>query len=503
VAVLRDVGFICQEIIPERRRWWKGNREGVLKHPLAITATTPGNYLILDVGKDQVLIADSHYPANVSVIVRGLVGAEGLAFVTGAAFITVPASSSILYLDVAGCRLSPAKMLKPDLVLELNSRGLDSVGLRAVLVARLLDWMEQNSEEEVSSGREQKGVEEPEDVEPWLRRKSKSGRIKQKPLFRLQLDEKIPFPRSLAVNTAADILYVSSWHESASSPAIFAVTVSSNGVGLRGVVKKICALPRGVEVHGLAFSPPSTLFFTSQLGEHSTVYSVPLPSGLPTIFSQPNELLLSAHGIAVGCGAVKVFVTDKTSRRVLAISADGAVSSFAGTGDAGRDEGSVAHAQFSQPTGLCSDHGTLLVCDSANASVRLISSVHGLADFLEHVNRFVKAFGVHRPREQPEVLTISDAIVVVDQTYQYLQSMVTAARERSGKALQRPQGPDGTVGYRTIQSVLYVLEALQGTRDALSAINPDYLDKIKVRGTAEIDPFQPSHLLLSLVRLLI
>jgi DNA-binding CsgD family transcriptional regulator len=85
-------------------------------------------------------------------------------------------------------------------------------------------------------------------------------------------------------------------------------------------------------------------------------------------------LLNSPAGIAVGLGD-SVFVADTGNNRVRMISADGTISTIAGTGEAGYagDGGVASQAVLNSPQGLAVDaEGNLYVADTFNDRVRKI-----------------------------------------------------------------------------------------------------------------------------------
>jgi len=89
-------------------------------------------------------------------------------------------------------------------------------------------------------------------------------------------------------------------------------------------------------------------------------------------------------GIAVDA-AGDIFVADKNANVIREIAADGAISTFAGTGAAGfaGDGGPAAQALFNGPTGLAFDAvGNLYVADTGNNRVRRISPGGGAINTL-------------------------------------------------------------------------------------------------------------------------
>ena len=92
------------------------------------------------------------------------------------------------------------------------------------------------------------------------------------------------------------------------------------------------------------------------------------PSWIPN-FNYP-------FGIAVhGDGAV--LLADRRNCVIRRISAAGEVSTFAGSGSAGAEDGSGEEARFNYPSAVAYDPttGTVLVCDTYNGSVRRITPV--------------------------------------------------------------------------------------------------------------------------------
>jgi len=77
-------------------------------------------------------------------------------------------------------------------------------------------------------------------------------------------------------------------------------------------------------------------------------------------------------GIAILNGSL--FVTDSYNNRIRKISADGAVSTFAGTGTGGLVDGPAATAQFNYPFSICADKtGNLYVNDFFGSAIRKIT----------------------------------------------------------------------------------------------------------------------------------
>jgi hypothetical protein len=84
-------------------------------------------------------------------------------------------------------------------------------------------------------------------------------------------------------------------------------------------------------------------------------------------FNQPYDLLELDDGT--------ILVADFGNNRLRAVALDGTVTTFAGTGAAGRDDGALATASFNAPQGLTMDGaGNIYVTDTGNYLIRKISA---------------------------------------------------------------------------------------------------------------------------------
>ena len=91
--------------------------------------------------------------------------------------------------------------------------------------------------------------------------------------------------------------------------------------------------------------------------------------GAPTSaqFSSPFGLVYTASGL--------VYVADSGNHRIRTIASDGTVGTLTGNGTTGNTDGTLANATFSSPRGLCqASDGTLYVVDTLNHNVRRIAS---------------------------------------------------------------------------------------------------------------------------------
>jgi len=96
----------------------------------------------------------------------------------------------------------------------------------------------------------------------------------------------------------------------------------------------------------------------------------------------------SPEGIAVGAGGT-VYVVDRGNNRVRKITPEGLVSTFAGTGNSGLSDGPASSAVFSGPTDITIDKrdGSLFVVDQWWKVIRRISPEGQVSTVVGHPSR--------------------------------------------------------------------------------------------------------------------
>ncbi|MCB9643756.1 MAG: SMP-30/gluconolactonase/LRE family protein [Myxococcales bacterium] len=152
------------------------------------------------------------------------------------------------------------------------------------------------------------------------------------------------------------------------------------GSGDRGFQDGPIATARFDSPHGMAFDAQGNLYIADR-GNHrirkidtqgvlSTIAGTGSSGysdgpGLQAEFDRPASLVLDAQG--------NLFVVDQNNERIRQIDTTGKVSTLAGTGVAGFQDGALGQAQFSDPFGIAIDaQGNLYVGDRINHCIRRI-----------------------------------------------------------------------------------------------------------------------------------
>src|SRR4051812_39721087 len=119
------------------------------------------------------------------------------------------------------------------------------------------------------------------------------------------------------------------------------------------------------------------ILMTTITSQAQNVVSTYAGNGLPGIndgplstatFNSPFGLCIDTHN--------NIFIADNANNCIRKINTvSGAVETYAGTGIAGYKDGYGDTARFNNPTGLCADDsGNIYVCDFLNQRIRKIST---------------------------------------------------------------------------------------------------------------------------------
>jgi RHS repeat-associated protein len=192
-------------------------------------------------------------------------------------------------------------------------------------------------------------------------------------------DESVSLPNSFTIDAETP-------------PGASSVNVSTiaGSAGLAGFADGNGVQARFQKVTGVAVGPDDAIYLADSGNQRirmvrrqtgsggSTVWAVSTLAGNgiagfadgPGASAQFNN----PQGVAVDAAGV-VYVADKGNNRIRRIASDGTVSTLAGEGTAGFQNGAGSQARFNAPQGVATDNqGNVYVADTGNAAVRVINA---------------------------------------------------------------------------------------------------------------------------------
>ena len=95
-----------------------------------------------------------------------------------------------------------------------------------------------------------------------------------------------------------------------------------------------------------------------------------------------------------------------------------------------------------------------MCCDRATLTVRIITSLKPLFNYLMILQSISKAFGIHyKHLGFDNAETLRNAIRTFKAAYSTLERMVQDARSRLSKPALKPEGPEGRLSFATIDQM--------------------------------------------------
>ena len=443
VEIVRSMNFLVHTIIPEM--YWKEygpNKPGAATHPLAVCLGSFGTLFFVDYTVGCLFKARLHNPVELERVTDGLAKPTGVVYMKGVVYVAEEAA--VTYVDVGGVvKLKPSRMRKPQLVEELNKRGLLQTGEHltvAQMKERLASWMNENIRN--------------------------AGKMSDSQVLVDGLS-----PMALTSDEKTEVLFLSQRN----SNVILKVTVKSNGLALQAQTEEFVSLPGSACVTGLAINNETNDLCVADSSPCGGIYVVDLKDASFTkIVKNGTPSLRTVYDIAVTSKGRLVF-SDVGARKVGRVDS-GAANYIVGSGIDSPEDGCEKTASFVQPTGICAEGETIFLTDTGAAAVKIISPTEPLADFLHHNSMLYTSHGIHSNRHP----SLPEAISLMGKAVSYFEKAITAARAKlDGRT--SVEGPHGVPSSKTISGTRMTLEALKRIKSEIEAVNPDYVSKVDVK----------------------
>ena len=216
--------------------------------------------------------------------------------------------------------------------------------------------------------------------------------------------------------------------------------------------------------HGLCLSNDEDVLFVA---DGHTVKEINLQTKYVNViargFKQAFDVSLSKDGKLgiMDVQAHKAFILEKTEK------GDFEVQRTIGTGTPGICDGPSSDAQLFEPTGLCFDFDSAIICcfgGNTNGCIKLHSEVDFACMFMSKIRQIYHAIGFRCKKEQnlaqvgknPEIPFVKGTTMLAD-SLAYLDSLISLRKDY----LKLPTaGPEGTVYHASIQGFSETVTAL-------------------------------------------
>ena len=137
---------------------------------------------------------------------------------------------------------------------------------------------------------------------------------------------------------------------------------------------------------------------------------------------------------------------------------------------------------FAQPTGICVEWNTVIVVDSAAKKLKIVVSSSGLNKYLYHLHNFCLLFGIHRKSKKPEIKSIYQIIIGLQEVYEFDKVCVNNVRRYYGLNDEAStQGPHGTVSNVVVKDYERILYGLRNLRKAFKDLCPRLLETFDIK----------------------
>ena len=255
-----------------------------------------------------------------------------------------------------------------------------------------------------------------------------------------------------------------------SEKAVYTVTIKFDGVGILGASTMVMMyFNEWQDVTSLALSEDKlAICVDGKIYIHDLSQEVTRPL---TTGSNMSPASLKATSVS-WLGKSLVYCQD----HCIKLFDNDIVSVISGGNGKGDVDGPAAHSKLCQPVGICVEFNrNIYVADSGSGSVKMINRpLQGIVDFLSNLQTLLLAFNIH-PKGKSEMgshHTVREAIEMVNQTLQYVQSCSAKAKELQSLSKKSiTNGPEGTVSTKCSKSLELLKKSLQSTESNIKELS--------------------------------
>ena len=253
--------------------------------------------------------------------------------------------------------------------------------------------------------------------------------------------------------------------------AIYMITLEMDGVVVNGSVTFFSNYPNGCE-EVISMCANDNILYVSHKGK---------PGGVTTINMSDLTVNLLLRNGTVHCSESShvayrngIIFVDTEDHQIKAKFPSEDVIVIAGSGKEGNSNGKAEDACFSQPMGICVEcDKNIFVTDAQTGSVKLITTIKGMVEFLRHLGLLYKAFSVHLKHQTVAKFSLDEAIKHLETLNNFLKESVGNVMTIFDKPC-KPSGAMGTVSSQTLSSVGMILDGLRALQQLLKELNPSY-----------------------------
>ena len=187
------------------------------------------------------------------------------------------------------------------------------------------------------------------------------------------------------------------------------------------------------------------------------------------LISSPSEMCLTDKCLFVSCG-------NHTILKISHIDTNVAVKHYSGkANEPGNEDGVLSSARFHSPQGIASMGSTLLICDSGNRSIRLVTNADPLSSF---VYPYAQVFDIEHFRGAAR-FSFREAMSILDKLVEFLMAWGEQTRQRTSRT--STQGPNYVLWNATRRSIEVMHGSLTRLENFLSEMGAeDLLTQIRL-----------------------